>query len=169
MFSFGHCSKRGGRPLPEFFDPFFQHVVPYILTPISCYVILFWWFLTPKSSVIWAMAEGNHFLFFWEVFSKTKTQNSPEKIFSRFFNQKEGLITVHGSGLPGLPKPSSVKVFGAPRAQWIRRSPNECFHIDDWGKGGRRDRLGAGVSGCNDDIVTDVNMNILMYGTLGFT
>ena len=55
------------------------------------------------------MAEGNHFLFFWEVFSKTETQNSPEKIFSRFFNQKEGLITVHGSGLPGLPSPSSVK------------------------------------------------------------
>ena len=30
-----------GRALPEFFDPFFHHVVPYILTSISCYVILF--------------------------------------------------------------------------------------------------------------------------------
>ena len=33
--------KGGGRALPEFFDPFFHHVVPYILTSISCYVILF--------------------------------------------------------------------------------------------------------------------------------
>ena len=30
-----------GRPLPEFFDPFFHHVFPYILTSISCYLILF--------------------------------------------------------------------------------------------------------------------------------
>ena len=33
--------RGGGRALPEFFDPFFHHVVPYILTSISCYVILF--------------------------------------------------------------------------------------------------------------------------------
>ena len=33
--------KGGGRALPEFFYPFFHHVVPYILTSISCYVILF--------------------------------------------------------------------------------------------------------------------------------
>ena len=33
--------KGGGRPLPEFFYPFSHHVVPYILTSISCYLILF--------------------------------------------------------------------------------------------------------------------------------
>ena len=33
--------KGGGRALPKIFDPFFHHVVPYILTSISCYVILF--------------------------------------------------------------------------------------------------------------------------------
>ena len=33
--------KDGGRSLAEFFDLFFHHVVPYILTSISCYVILF--------------------------------------------------------------------------------------------------------------------------------
>ena len=37
MFSFGHCPKRG----PNFFTLFFHHVVPYILTSISCYVTLF--------------------------------------------------------------------------------------------------------------------------------
>ena len=38
--SFGHCPKRG-RALPEFVDPFFHHVVvPYILTSVSCYVIV---------------------------------------------------------------------------------------------------------------------------------
>ena len=36
--SFGHG---GGSALPEFVYPFFHHVVPYILTSISCYVILF--------------------------------------------------------------------------------------------------------------------------------
>ena len=42
MFSFGHCPKRGGgRALPKFFDPFFHNVFPYILTSISCYLILF--------------------------------------------------------------------------------------------------------------------------------
>ena len=39
--SFVNCPKRGGEGLPEFFDPFFHHVVPYILTSVSCYVILF--------------------------------------------------------------------------------------------------------------------------------
>ena len=33
--------KGGGRALPEFVDPFFHHVVvPYILTSVSCYVIV---------------------------------------------------------------------------------------------------------------------------------
>ena len=32
--------EKGGA-LPEFLDPFFHHVVPYKLTSISCYVILF--------------------------------------------------------------------------------------------------------------------------------
>ena len=42
MFSFGHCPKRGGGdPCPNFLTLFFHHVVPYILTSISCYVILF--------------------------------------------------------------------------------------------------------------------------------
>ena len=43
MFSFGHCPKRGGGETPaRIFWPFFHHVtVPYILTSISCYVILF--------------------------------------------------------------------------------------------------------------------------------
>ena len=41
MFSFGHCPKRGeGDPCPNFLS-FFPPVVPYILTSISCYVILF--------------------------------------------------------------------------------------------------------------------------------
>ena len=31
----------GGLPMPEFFGPFFHHVFPYILTSISCYLILF--------------------------------------------------------------------------------------------------------------------------------
>ena len=40
--SFGHCPKRmGGTYLPEFFTLFSRYVVPYILTSISCYVILF--------------------------------------------------------------------------------------------------------------------------------
>ena len=42
MFSFGHCPKRGGGdPCPNWLTLFFHHVVPYILTSISCYVILF--------------------------------------------------------------------------------------------------------------------------------
>ena len=32
--------KDGGRSLPEFFTFFSHYVVPYILTSISCYVIL---------------------------------------------------------------------------------------------------------------------------------
>ena len=42
-FSFGHCPNvgGGGLPMPEFFGPFFHHVFPYILTSISCYLILF--------------------------------------------------------------------------------------------------------------------------------
>ena len=40
-FLSGIAQKGGGRALPEFFYPFFHHVVPYILTSISCYVILF--------------------------------------------------------------------------------------------------------------------------------
>ena len=31
----------GGLPMPEFVGPFFHHVFPYILTSISCYLILF--------------------------------------------------------------------------------------------------------------------------------
>ena len=31
----------GGGALPKFFDPFFHNVFPYILTSISCYLILF--------------------------------------------------------------------------------------------------------------------------------
>ena len=39
-FLLGIARKGGGRrPLPEFFDPFFHHVFPYILTSISCYLI----------------------------------------------------------------------------------------------------------------------------------
>ena len=43
MFSFGHCLKWGGeRETPaRICWPFFHHVVPYILTSISFYVILF--------------------------------------------------------------------------------------------------------------------------------
>ena len=42
MFSFGNCIERGGGdPCPNFLTLFFHHVVPYILTSISCYVILF--------------------------------------------------------------------------------------------------------------------------------
>ena len=33
--------ENGGGALPEFVDPFFHHIFPYILTSISCYVILF--------------------------------------------------------------------------------------------------------------------------------
>ena len=33
--------KDGGRSLPEFFTFFPHYVVPYILTSISCYVIIF--------------------------------------------------------------------------------------------------------------------------------
>ena len=33
--------RGGGLPMPEFFGPFFHHVFPYILTSISCYLILF--------------------------------------------------------------------------------------------------------------------------------
>ena len=42
-FSFGNCPNEGGwgLPMPEFFGPFFHHVFPYILTSISCYLILF--------------------------------------------------------------------------------------------------------------------------------
>ena len=42
-FLSGIARKGGGvgRTLPKFVDPFFHHVVPYILTSISCYVILF--------------------------------------------------------------------------------------------------------------------------------
>ena len=40
-FLSGIAQKGGGRALPEFFDPFFHHAVPYILTSISYYVILF--------------------------------------------------------------------------------------------------------------------------------
>ena len=40
-FSFGHCPNvGGGLPMLEFFGPFFHHVFPYILTSISCYLIL---------------------------------------------------------------------------------------------------------------------------------
>ena len=40
--SFGHCPKRmGGGPSPIFLLFFSHYVVPYILTSISCYVILF--------------------------------------------------------------------------------------------------------------------------------
>ena len=46
MFSFGHCPKRGGGdPCPNFLTLFFHLVVPYILTSISRYVILFGHFL----------------------------------------------------------------------------------------------------------------------------
>ena len=40
-FLLGIARKGGGRPLPEFVDPFFHHVFPYILTSISCYLILY--------------------------------------------------------------------------------------------------------------------------------
>ena len=33
--------RGGGLPMPEFLGPFFHHVFPYILTSISCYLILF--------------------------------------------------------------------------------------------------------------------------------
>ena len=36
---FFRARKGGGSALPEIFDPFFHHVVPYILTSISCYNI----------------------------------------------------------------------------------------------------------------------------------
>ena len=40
--SFGHCPKRmGGGSCPNFLLFFSHYVVPYILTSISCYVILF--------------------------------------------------------------------------------------------------------------------------------
>ena len=42
MSSFGQCPKSGGEETPaRICWPFFHHVVPYILTSISCYVILF--------------------------------------------------------------------------------------------------------------------------------
>ena len=41
-FSFGHCLKRGrGGPCPNFLALFHYATVPYILTSISYYVILF--------------------------------------------------------------------------------------------------------------------------------
>ena len=64
---------------------------------------------------------------------------------------------VWGSQGPGAPKTLICEGLGSPGAPRLRK------------RQGRRSGLGAGVSGCNDDIVTDVNMNILTYGTLGFT
>ena len=41
-FSFGHCPNDGGGSThARIFGPFFHHVFPYILTSISCYLILF--------------------------------------------------------------------------------------------------------------------------------
>ena len=40
-FLSGIARKGGGGPLPKFFYLFFHHVFPYILTSISCYLILF--------------------------------------------------------------------------------------------------------------------------------
>ena len=80
-----------------------------------------------------------------------------------------------GATLPLIPTMydtwgGTSRILGA-RGLRKKLSPVEGFrpptHYVVWV--GEPDYLGAGVSGCNDDIVTDVNMNILMYGTLGFT
>ena len=41
VFFWALPEKGGGDPCPNFLTLFFHHVVPYILTSISCYVILF--------------------------------------------------------------------------------------------------------------------------------
>ena len=55
----------------------------------------------------------------------------PPKEKAKKKTKKKDLLQFMVPGFPGLPKPSFVKVLGAPRAQWFHWSPNEWFHIDN--------------------------------------
>ena len=63
-------------------------------------------------------------------------------------------------GFPGLPKPSFVKVLGAPRAQWFHWSPNEWFHIDNWGATDKKFPYNGAIEEVN---LSDVSMTTIRH------